>query len=124
MTEPQESVAISALVSTTQLGIQRLTSNPNTYIPGTLPERLYKRSQLEVDDDDSSGCYRLTTQDAPITADEIETIQAADEDGQAIDRAIETIKKTVRSSRNRVATNRAIESREQGTLGIASLFEI
>jgi hypothetical protein len=50
-------------------------------------------------------------------------IQAADEDGQAINKAIETIKKTVRSSRNRVAMNRAIESREQGTLGIASLFE-
>jgi hypothetical protein len=110
-------------VSTTQLGIQRLASNPDTYIPGTLPERLYKRAQLQADDDDTDGCYRLTTQDAPITVDEIEAIQAADEDGQAIDRAIETIKKTVRSSRNRVATNRAIESREQGTLGIASLFE-
>jgi hypothetical protein len=111
-------------VSTTQLGIQRLTSNLDTYIPGTLPKRLYKRVQLEVDDDDSSSCYRLTTQDALITTDEIKTIQAADEDGQAIDKAIETIKKTVQSSRNRVATNRAIESREQGTLGIASLFEI
>jgi hypothetical protein len=53
----------------------------------------------------------------------METIQAADKDRQAIDRAIETIKKTVRSSRNQVATNRAIESWEQGTLGIASLFE-
>ena len=111
-------------MSTTQLGIQRLASNPDTYIPGTLPERLYKRAQLQAaDDDDTDGCYRLTTQDAPITVDEIEAMQAVDEDGQAIDRAIETIKKTVRSSRNRVATNRAIESREQGTLGIASLFE-
>jgi hypothetical protein len=109
-------------MSTTQLGIQRLASNPDTYIPGTLPERLYKRAQIQADDD-TDGCYRLTTQDAPITVDEIEAIQAADEHRQAIDRAIETIKKTVRSSRNRMATNRAIESREQGTLGIASLFE-
>ena len=104
-----------------------MASNPDTYIPGTLPERLYKRAQLQADDDtddDTNGCYRLTTQDAPITVDEMEAIQAADEHGQAIDRAIETIKKTVRSSRNRVVTNRAIESREQGTLGIASLFDV
>jgi hypothetical protein len=109
-----------ALVSTTKLGIQRSAGNIDTYVPGTLPERLYKRAQLEVDDAD--GCHRLTTQDTPITADEINTILAVEEDGQAIDKAIETIKKTVQSNRNRVATNRAIESREQGTLGIASLF--
>jgi hypothetical protein len=124
MTEPQESVAILALVSTTQLGIQRLTSNLDTYVLGTLLERLYKRAQLKVDNNNSSGCYRLTTQDALITTNEIKTIQTADEDKQAIDRAIKIIKKTVQLSRNRVATNRAIESREQGTLGIASLFEI
>ena len=47
-----------------------------------------------------------------------------EEDGKEIDRAIETIKKTVRSSvRSRVATSRAVESHEQGTLGIASLFD-
>jgi hypothetical protein len=54
----------------------------------------------------------------------METILAVEEDGQAIDKAIETIKKMVRLGRNRVATNRAIESREQGTLGIASLFDV
>jgi hypothetical protein len=66
----------------------------------------------------------LTIQDTPITADEIETIEAVEEEGQAIDKAIETIKKTVQSGRNRVVTNRAIESQEQGTLRIASLFDI
>jgi hypothetical protein len=96
----------------------------DTYVPGTLPERLYKRAQLEVDADDTYGCYRLTTQDAPITADEIEAIRVVEEGGQAIDQAIETIKKTIRPSRNRVVTNRAMESREQGTLGIASLFDV
>jgi hypothetical protein len=111
------------LISTTRLGIQRSKGTVDTYIPRTLPERLYKRAQLQVDNDDTNVCYRLTTQDAPITVNEMETIQAADEDGQAIDRVIETIKKTVQSGRNQVATNRAIESREQGTLGIASLFE-
>ena len=44
---------------------------------------------------------------------------AVEEDGQAIDIAIETIKKTVRLSRNRVLTARAKESVEQGNLGIA-----
>jgi hypothetical protein len=66
----------------------------------------------------------LTIQDTPITADEIETIETVEEEGQAIDKAIETIKKTVQSGRNRVVTNRAIESQEQGTLRIALLFDI
>jgi hypothetical protein len=53
----------------------------------------------------------------------METILAVEEDARAIDKAIDAIKTTVRSSiRSRVATSRAIESREQGTLGIASLF--
>jgi hypothetical protein len=111
-------------VSTTRLGIQRSKGNIDTYVPGTLPERLYKRAQLEVDSNDTSGCYRLTAQDAPITTDEIDAIRAVEEDGQALDEAIDTIKKTVRLSRNRVVTNRAMESREQGTLGIASLFDV
>jgi len=101
------------------LGLQRSEGTIDTYILGTLPERLYKRVQFEVDDD-TDGCHRLTTQDAPITADEIETILAVEEDGKAIDEAIETIKKTVQPSRNRVLTNRAKESVEQGNLGIAS----
>jgi hypothetical protein len=80
----------------------------------TLPERLYKRVQLQVEaNDDTDGCHRLTTQDAPITVDKIETILAAEEDSNAIDKAINAIKKTVRLSiRNRVATSRAMESRE------------
>jgi hypothetical protein len=61
----------------------------------------------------------LTTQDTLITADEIETILAEEEEGEAIDKAIETINKTVRPSRNRVLTAQAKESVEQGNLGIA-----
>jgi len=105
-------------MSTTRLGLQRLESIADTYVPGTLPERLYKRAQLQVDD--TSGCYRLTAQDLPITANEIELMLAVEEDGQAMDIAIETIKKTVRPSRNRILTARAKESVEQGNLGIAS----
>ena len=90
--------------------------------PPALTDDDYK--SLEVDANDTYGCYRLTTQDALITADEIEAIWVVEEGGQAIDQAIETIKKTIRPSRNRVVTNRAMESREQGTLGIASLFDV
>ena len=90
-------------MSTTRLGLQRSNSNINTYVPGTLPKRLYKRAQLEVDDN-ANGCYKLTTQDAPITAAEIEAVLAVDKDSKAIDKAIETIKRTVRPSRNRVLT--------------------
>ena len=65
----------------------------------------------------------MTAQDVPITVSEIETILAVEEDTRDIDKAIYTIKATVRSSiRSRVATSRAIESREQGTLEITSLF--
>jgi hypothetical protein len=112
-------------MSTTRLGLQRSEGTVDTYVPGTLPERLYKRAQLQIDDDndDTDSCYRLTAQDVPITVSEIETILAVEEDARAIDKAIDAIKTTVRSSiRSRVATSRAIESREQGTLGIASLF--
>jgi len=125
--EPQESAAISALMSTTGLGLQRSEGTVDTYVPGTLPERLYKCAQLQIDndndDDDTDGCYRLSAQDAPITVSEMETILAVEEDAKAIDKAIDAIKTTVRSSiRSRVVTSRAIESQEQGTLGIASLF--
>jgi hypothetical protein len=112
------------LVFTTRLGIRCSKGNIDANVPGTLPERLYKRAQLEVDSDDTNSCYRLTAQDAPITTDEIDAIQAEEEDGQALDKAIDTIKKTVQSSRNPVVTNRAMESQEQGTLGIASLFDV
>jgi hypothetical protein len=50
----------------------------------------------------------------------METILAVEEDARAIGKAIDAIKTTVRSSiSSRVATSRAIESRGQGTLGIA-----
>jgi hypothetical protein len=89
VSETQESTAISTLISTTRLGIQRSEGTVDTYVPGTLPERLYKRAQLQVEvDDDTDGCYRLTTQDAPITVDEMETILAVEEDGKAIDKML------------------------------------
>jgi hypothetical protein len=47
-------------MSTTNLGLQRLEGIIDTYILGTLPERLYKQAQLNIDDD-TDGCYKLTT---------------------------------------------------------------
>jgi hypothetical protein len=44
----------------TRLRIQRSRGNVDTYVLGTLPKRLYKRTQLEVDSDNINGCYRLT----------------------------------------------------------------
>ena len=55
--------------------------------------------------------------------DEIVVILAVEEEGNAIDKAIDIIKKTVRSStRSRVLTTRAKESLDQGNLEIASLL--
>src|SRR5207245_832800 len=47
----------SANISTTQRGLQRSEGLPNTYVPGTVPERLYKRAQMAHEID---GAYQLT----------------------------------------------------------------
>jgi hypothetical protein len=60
--EHEESKAISALLSTTQLGLQRSEGTVDTYVSGTLLERLYKQAQLNVDvDDNVDSCHKLTT---------------------------------------------------------------
>ena len=80
-----------------------------------MPKCLYKHAQFEANNTTNS-CYKLTTQDTLITANKIKTILAKEGEGEAIDKAIETINKTVQPSRNRVLTTWAKESVEQGNL--------
>ena len=84
----------------------------DTYIPGTVPERLYKRALKAHELDDSDGVY-IFTHDVPApTLEEIRAVEAEVGD-EVLDRAIEAIKLTVRSSsRQRVDTPKVKENKE------------
>jgi hypothetical protein len=83
-----------------------------TYIPGTVPERLYKRALKAHESDDSDGAYVLTHDILAPTLEEIRAVEAEVGD-KVLDRAIEAIKLTVRSSgRQRVDTPKVKENKE------------
>jgi hypothetical protein len=82
-------------LSTTQLGFQRTIGTKDTYVPGTVLERLYKRVGKALDLDD--GAFVLTPDDFAPTLDEVAAVQA-EVDDEALTRAIESVKSTVRSS--------------------------
>ena len=69
-------------------------------MPGTVPERLYKRVGKALNSDD--GAFVLTLDDFAPTLDEVAAVQA-EVDDDALTRAIESVKSTLRSSgRHRV----------------------
>jgi hypothetical protein len=86
----------SARVSTTKLGLQRF-DGLDTYVPGTVPERLYKRAQLAHDNFEEG--FLLNIDDFAPTASEVAAIEAEVGD-TALTEAIDSIKKTVRSGRH------------------------
>jgi hypothetical protein len=95
-----------ALLSTTQLGFKHTIGADDTYIPGTVPERLYKRAARAYESDDIDGAFLLTNDVFAPTATEVGAVQA-EVDDDALTRAIETVKSTVRSSgRLRVDTKK------------------
>jgi hypothetical protein len=103
---------VMSSLSTTQLGFQRSIGVEDTYIPGTVPERLYKRAQKAHKSDD--GAFVLTADVPAPTPEEIRAVEAEVSD-EALDRAIDTVKKSVRSSgRQRVDTPKARENKELG----------
>ena len=65
-------------------------------MPGTIPERLYKRVQL-AHDNYKEGCL-LRAEDFAPTASEVATVEAKVSD-VALTKAIDAIKQTVRSGR-------------------------
>jgi hypothetical protein len=85
------------LVSTTRLGLQRSKGRINTYVPGTVPERLYKRAQLAHETLD--GAYQLTPDVFAPTAAELRAV-AAEVSDEALTKAITALKETVVSSRS------------------------
>jgi hypothetical protein len=102
-----------ALPSTTQLGLQRLEEVTDTFVPGTAVERLYKRAQkAHEESDDTDGAYVLTADIIAPTPTEIAAVEA-EVDDEALTRAVETVKSTVRSSgRQRVDVQKIKENKE------------
>jgi hypothetical protein len=68
-------------------------------VPGTVPERLYKRAAqaYNLAEADSNGAFILTPNVFAPTAAEVRAVEAKVND-EALTRAIETVKTTVRIS--------------------------
>jgi hypothetical protein len=99
-----------AVVSTTQLGLQRSKRLPDTYVPGTMPERLYKRAQMAHDNDD--GAFILNAEGFAPTAKELAVVEAEVSD-KALTDAIETVRKTVRSGRYIIPSQKVVLNKAQ-----------
>ena len=94
-----------------QLGFQRSINVEDTYVPGTMPERLYKHIGKAIDADESDGTFVLTPDVQAPTLDEIAAVQAEVED-DALTKAIKSVKSTMRSSsRRRVNTTKVKENK-------------
>ena len=103
-------------VSTTQLGLQRLWDVEDTYVPGTVVERLYKRAQKAHDESDNyDGVFVLTADVIAPTAEEVATVRGEIGD-EALTRAIETVKQTVRPMRHRVDSRKVKDNKAQKAL--------
>jgi len=66
-------------------------------VPGTVPERLYKRIGKALDSDESDRAFVLTPDVVAPTLEEIAAIEAKVDDN-ALTKAIESVKSTIRSS--------------------------
>jgi hypothetical protein len=83
--------------STTKLRLQRCLEGPDLYVPGTLPECLYKRVQQVHDNYEEGHILRLD--DFAPTASEVAEVEA-EVSNTVLTEAIEAIKQTVRSGRH------------------------
>jgi hypothetical protein len=89
-----------------------LQGGKDTYILGTVLECLYKRAQKAHESDNSDGAYVLTADVPAPTLGEIRAVEA-EVDDEVLDRAIDAIKLTVRSSsRQKIDTPKVKENKE------------
>ena len=101
-----------ASLSTTQLGFERTTGQKDTYIPGAVPERLYKQVQVAHEAGDST--FILTPDIFAPTKVEKAAVQAETDD-KALSQAIEHVRTTFRvSSRLRVDSKKAADNKALG----------
>jgi hypothetical protein len=61
-------------LSTTQLRFQRTLSVKDTYVLGTVPERLYKRAAKAHESDDLDGAFVLTLDVQAPTLEEVAAV--------------------------------------------------
>jgi hypothetical protein len=103
-------------LTTTQLGIERLEDASDTYLPGTLPPRLYQSNPFAQQTEPTEMGeiqYQLTAQEVPATAQEIQAIEEEEADEEALSQAVETLIQATRSGRKRTATTKVISNEEQ-----------
>jgi hypothetical protein len=99
------------LLSTTQLGFQRTLGIKDTYVPRTVPERLYKCIARVLDSDKSDRAFVLTPDIFVPTLEEVAAVQA-EVDNDALTKVIETVKSTIRlSSRYRIDSKKVLENK-------------
>jgi hypothetical protein len=80
-------------------------------MPGTVPERLYKRAAKAHESDDLNGAFVLTPDVQAPTLEEVAAVQA-EVDDDALTKAIEAVKVTLRaSSRIRVDSAKLKENK-------------
>jgi hypothetical protein len=99
----------SSCISTTKLGLQQ-SNSIDSYMPGTIPERLYKHAQL-VYNNYKEG-FLLSIDDFVPTASEAAAVEA-EVDNIVLTQAIETINRTARSGRHVKPTQKVKLNTEQ-----------
>ncbi len=113
---PPPSTAYDTVLTTTQLGIQRLRdAGLDTYKPGTLPPRLYQTNPFVVQKEDTEigdNCFVLSAQEKPASAREVEDAQ----DAKGLSEAIQALMVTSRSGR----TIKPTEKAKAGMVGMAN----
>jgi hypothetical protein len=94
------------------IGLQRLDESTNSYLPSTLPPRLYQTNQFTNKCSEANieqEAYGLTVATIPATAQEIQLIADEDKDELNITEAVESLR--TRSSRAVQYTSKAKENK-------------
>jgi hypothetical protein len=101
----------SGKLLTIQIGLECSDRLPDIYIPGTVPEHLYKHVQL-VYNIDNSSIFVLDTYVFVPTIQEIATIEAEANDSVLTD-TIEAVRKTIQSGRHMKPSFKIAENQAQ-----------
>jgi hypothetical protein len=104
------------VLTTIQLGVQRLQGIPDTYQPGTLPLQLYQSNPFTVQTEVTEtgrDRYQLTAKEMPATAEEVRKMTEDKEDKEVLLQAINLIIATTQAGRKCKATSKVIENIKQ-----------
>jgi hypothetical protein len=88
----------------------------DTYLPGTLPPRLYQSNPFAQQTEPTEMGeiqYQLAAQEMLATAQEIQAMEEEEANEEALSQAIETLIQATRSRRKRTAMTKVISNEEQ-----------